>query len=299
MTILHTAAVIPAYNEEATIGSVVLKAKKHVEDVFVVDDGSIDDTATIAESAGANVIRMKENTGKARAVMAGFSFVRGNDYQAAVMLDADGQHDPDDIPQLIQPILDGSADLVIGSRFMNGVSGIPRYRKAGQGVLNRATSFGSKVPVSDSQSGFRAFSPKGFQEMVFRSEGYNLESDMIVHFAERGLVIKEVPVSVHYDVPNMHKKNSMSHGMGVFNDVVGFIGYRRPLLVFGVPGGFMFVAGAILGFLSVGNLQVFGWGWVMQAMSATLMLIIGLMLVIAGLTLNSLVALMKSMQLEH
>ena len=286
------AAIIPAYNEELAIGTIVLKSKGHVDEVYVVDDGSSDGTARVAEQAGAKVLHMTSNLGKAKAVLIAFSQIQSADYDAVVMLDGDGQHDPDDISLLIDPVLDGSADLVIGSRFLENGGKTPRHRRAGQTVLNKATEFGSKAHVTDSQSGFRAFSRQAVQLMDFDSDGYKLESDMINHLAERGMRIREVPISANYRVLNGHKKHPVSHGVGVLNGVIGFIGYRRPLLLFGVPGFAMFVAGMIIGFLAVE--QVFIWGWLFQSMSAALLVIIGVILVIAGLTLNSLVSLMKS-----
>ncbi|MDD1769471.1 MAG: glycosyltransferase family 2 protein [Methanomassiliicoccales archaeon] len=290
------AAIIPAYNEELTIGSVVLKARNYVGDVYVVDDGSSDETARVAEAAGARVFRHPNNGGKAKAVLSAFSQIKTMGYDAVVMLDADGQHEPDEIPIVLGPVLDGSADMVIGSRFMNGSDGIPRYRKAGQVVLNAATDFGAKVHVTDSQSGFRALGRDAVDNMNFMSSGYTLESDMINHLAERGMRITEVPIPPKYAAPNNHKKNSMTHGMGVLNGVVGFVGYRRPLLFFGVPGVAMVVAGLIVGFMAIEG--YFIWGWLFQSMLATVFVIIGTILMIAGLTLNSLVALMKSSRVE-
>jgi glycosyltransferase involved in cell wall biosynthesis len=291
----RTAALIPAYNEEVSIGSVVLRSLKHVNEVFVVDDGSTDKTATVAELAGAHVIKVSINSGKANAVKVGFKFIRANGYDAAVMLDADGQHNPDEIGRLLAPVLEDKADMVIGSRFLNK-DAIPGYRKVGQSILNRATNFGAKEAHTDSQSGFRALNGKALDNMDFPSEGYNIESDMIMHFTSLGLRIEEVPITVKYDVPNKHKKNPVTHGMGVLNSVIGFIGYRRPLLLFGVPGFIMFVTGIMLGLFSLQGDYLFGWGWLFQSMAAVLLVITGLMLGIAGLTMNSLVVMMKVMQ---
>lgn len=287
------AAIIPAYNEEVSIGSVVLRSKKYVNQVIVIDDGSTDNTAAVAELAGARVIKIPINSGKANAVMMGFRFLRTNGYTAAVMLDGDGQHDPDEIDSLLAPILQDKADMVVGSRFLDAHNGVPRYRKAGQAVLNRATNFGAKEVHTDSQSGFRALNRKALDSMDFASDGYNIESDMIMHLSSLGFRIQEVPITVKYDIPNMHKKNSVAQGMGVFNSVIGFIGYRRPLLMFGVPGLIFFIIGMVFGLFSMEQEFLFGWGWMFQSMGAILLIIIGLMLGIAGLTLNSLVVLMK------
>lgn len=292
----YIAAIIPAYNEELTIGTIVLKSKGYVNDVYVVDDGSSDGTARVAEQAGAKVLHMTSNLGKAKAVLTAFSQIQTADYDAVVILDGDGQNDPDDIPLLIGPVLDGSADLVIGSRFIENGGKTPRHRRAGQTVLNKATEFGSKAHVTDSQSGYRALSRQATKLMDFDSDGYKLESDMINHLAERGMRIREVPISANYKGLTRHKTHPVSHGVGVLDGVIGFVGYRRPLLFFGLPGFAMFVAGMIIGFLAVE--QVYIWGWLFQSMLAALLVIIGVILGVAGLTLNSMVSLMRSNRLQ-
>ncbi len=225
------AVVAPAYNEALVIGSVVLLAKKHTDRVIVVDDGSTDRTAETARLAGADVIRMPQNGGKAKAMMAGFARARELGYEAVVMLDGDGQHDPEEIPIVAAPVLAGVADLVIGSRFLEARAEIPAYRRAGQIVLNGFTnlSVDGGFAMTDSQSGFRALSRRALENLTFASDGYNIESDMIAHVAPLDLRITEVPISVTYDVPHKHKKNPVSHGFGVLARILGLIGSRRIL----------------------------------------------------------------------
>lgn len=289
------AAIIPAFNEALVIGSVVLQAQQHVDCVIVVDDGSADKTADIARLAGADVVVLPENAGKAHAMMVGFDRAKALGYDVVVMLDGDGQHNPNEIPAVVAPVLAGVADLVIGSRFLErDESGeIPAYRIAGQKVLNGFTSFASGYSCSDSQSGFRALGRRALENLTFTSEGYDIESDMISHFAHIGLTMAEVPISVTYDVPNKHKKNPLSHGLGVLGKLVGVIGYRRPLLSFGVPG----VIFAIIGFA----LEVFTFSQYVRyhqfhfiLFTAGLsFLILGLLAMMCGLILNSLVIIMK------
>jgi glycosyltransferase involved in cell wall biosynthesis len=292
-------AVIPAYNEGLVIGSVVLQAQQYADCVIVVDDGSSDRTAAIARLAGADVIRFEKNAGKARAMTAGFSRARALGYEAAVMLDGDGQHDPAEIPAVVAPVLAGEADLVIGSRFLDIKADIPAYRVAGQKVLNGFTNFSAdgEFVTTDSQSGFRALSRRALENLTFSSEGYCIESDMIAHFAPLGLVMAEVPISVTYDVPNKHKLNPVSHGFGVLARIVGLIGYQRPLLSFGIPG--LLFTGLGLGaeiytfsqHYSVGQFHyiLFTGGFAA--------LILGLLLVAVGVILYSLVQIIE--QLPH
>lgn len=228
------AAVIPAYNEELTIGSVITKTKKYIEKVIVVDDGSSDATACIAEASGAIVIRSEKNFGKAHALKMGFEMALCMGL-SVVMLDADGQHNPDDIPKLIAPLINNEADLVIGSRFIEGDNkNIPPYRQIGQRVLNKFTNISAKSSVSDSQSGFRAISKDVLGKIYFDSSGYNVESDMICHFSTNGFRIKEVPIPARYDIPKGHKMSPITHGVGVLYNVINSIGYHRPMLFFGI-----------------------------------------------------------------
>jgi glycosyltransferase involved in cell wall biosynthesis len=286
-------AVIPAFNEQITIGSVVILAGHYAEKVIVIDDGSTDDTARVAQTAGAEVIRTGTNSGKAHAMFLGLLRAREQGCKAVVMLDADGQHHASDIPSIASAAMGGDADLVIGSRFLKNTDNIPLYRQFGQKTLNLFTNLGCQKSVTDSQSGYRALSRKALDFIDFKSDGYNLESDMIAHFDANRLVIREVPISIRYDVPNMHKKNPVVHGMGVLSRLVSLITYRRPLLAFGVPG-FFFMAGGMGAELWVfAQLFTAGIFHYVLAIGSAFVLVLGMLLVIAGLILNTLIAIMK------
>jgi len=288
-----TVAVIPAYNEELTIGSVIILTKPFVDHVIVVDDGSSDRTASIAMQAGAEVLRMDRNGGKAKAVQVGLLKAQRDSPRCVVLLDGDGQMNPAEIPQVIGPVLNGEADLVIGSRFVEGGTEVPRHRLIGINVLNKVTNMSSHVNLTDTQSGYRAMSGVALGFLDFNSSSYNIESDMIAHFAANGLVIKEVPVQVRYDVPNGHKQNPFRHGLSVLSRVIGFVGYKRPLLTFGIPGGILFVIGFLLGLLTFMEVQVlFDWTLFAQSIAALSLLGVGLFLIFAALILNSLGVLM-------
>lgn len=287
-------AVIPAYNEEVAIGSVVLKTRKYVDRVIVVDDGSKDRTAEVAMLAGAEVVRLERNCGKAAALMKGLERARELGYSVVVLLDGDGQHEPDEIPLIVHPVVEGEADLVIGSRFLRN-NNIPRYRQLGQKILNVATNLGSECRITDSQSGFRALNRRALEELSgFESEGYNIESDMVAYLSAKGARIKEVPISVRYEVPNKHKKNPVSHGMSILANLVGLIGYRRPLLSFGVAGSVSIVIGLVLGFWAFSTYYATGKLPFGPSIGSALFLILGLLSVMSGLILNSLVQIMKT-----
>lgn len=286
-------AVIPAYNEEPTIGTVVLRTRVHVDHVIVVDDGSTDETARVAILAGAEVIRSPVNQGKAQAIMKGFDRAKEYNPLAVVMLDADGQHNPAEIPDLLKPVLSGKADLVVGSRFLNGTNKIPKHRILGQKTLNLFTNAGSGAKSTDTQSGFRVLGRRALLNLDFHSEGYNIESDMITHFTQRDLMIKEVPIGVSYNVTNGHKKNPISHGLDILGHIIGIIGYKRPLITFGVPGGVLTLFGAGTTIFTITELYTGGAFHSVMFVSGITMLILGLLLVTTSLILNSLVQVMK------
>ena len=156
------------------------------------------------------------------------------------------------------------------------------YRKIGQKVLNQATNVSSGFKCSDSQSGYRALSQKALDNMNFVSSGYGIESDMLSHFAECGLRITEVPISVTYEVPHKHKMNPIKHGLSVLSGLIQLITVRRPIFCFGIPGTILTVVGAIFGFNALSN------AWSPTLTLASLMLILmGMLLISVSLILYS------------
>ncbi|MEF8791686.1 MAG: glycosyltransferase family 2 protein [Haloarculaceae archaeon] len=228
---------IPAYNEAATIGSVVVAAGKHVDEVVVVDDGSIDATPEIAREAGATVIRQDRNQGKGAAVRRALSYAREHDVEQFVLLDGDWQHDPSEIPTLLEPLEADEADVVVGSRYTGtAATGTPLHRRIGQVILDTLTKFGTGTYVSDSQSGFRALGRDAIERVEIRETGFGIETEMLRAAADEGLTVTEVPISINYDVPAPNTANSFLHGISVVDTVLRIVRDRRPLLFFGVPG---------------------------------------------------------------
>jgi glycosyltransferase involved in cell wall biosynthesis len=281
-------AVLPAFNEELVIGSIVIRTKQYVNHVIVVDDGSSDRTAEVAKLAGAEVIHLEYNTGKAYAILLGLRRARETGCTVAVMLDADGQHNPKEIQRVAGLVIAGKADLVIGSRFLEKNGGIPAYRQVGQKILDLFTNMGAKTNVTDSQSGFRALSRKALENLDFKSDGYNIESDMIHHFSSLGFSIMEVPISVHYDVPNKHKKHPVTHGVGVLSRLINLISYRRPLLLFGITGFALIVIGVAAEIWVFTELYNSGPFHYILAIMSSSVVILGMLLMVTGLLLNTL-----------
>jgi glycosyltransferase involved in cell wall biosynthesis len=242
---LNLVVVIPAYNEERFIGSTVLKALEYTPQVLVVDDGSKDETAHLAESAGAVVVRHARNQGKGAALNSGLMAACRMGADCVVTLDADGQHLPEEIRQVIQPITKDEADLVIGSRYLSIQNQVPLIRVCGHQLFNMITKWGSGVQVSDSQSGYRAFSRGALEVICFTSQGFSVESEMQFLANENGLRIAEVPVTIRY--PDQPKRPALVHGTLVLNGILRLVGQHRPLLYFGIPGALLLTIGILWG----------------------------------------------------
>jgi len=238
-------AAIPCFNEERCIGSVVLQTKKFVDSVVVIDDGSADDTAEVATEAGAIVHKHGQNQGYGAAIRS--ALVKGSQLRADVLvtLDGDGQHDPKDIPKLIMPLLQGEADVVVGSRFLIKGQKPPFYRRLGQRVLTTATNLGSGRRISDSQSGFRAYSSKALKKLNLAESGMSVSSEIQFAIRTSRLRVAEVPISVSYT--DKRKRNPIGHGMSVLGRILVLISLKNPLLLFGVPGLALLAGGLVLG----------------------------------------------------
>ena len=240
-------ALLPAYNEEISIGSVVLRTKQYADRVIVIDDGSSDRTVEVALLAGAEVLRHSENLGKGAALKTGFASLNAD--TVIVTIDTDGQHDPADIPRLVAPILAGQADMVNGSRYLNGnKKDTPLYRRLGQKVLDVATNINMdcSLSITDSQSGFRAFAWQARDVFRFGQKGLAIESEMLADAAAAGLRIQEVEIGVRYDVGNS-SEHPVAHGVRVLVKVLHDMELRRPLYYFTVPGLLMAGAGIFMG----------------------------------------------------
>jgi glycosyltransferase involved in cell wall biosynthesis len=192
---MKSAAVIPAYNVERSIGEVVRRTLPFVDKVLVVDDGSSDNTAGEAQRNRATVISLDVNTGKANATKVGLRECSG--FGVVVTLDGDLQHCPEEIPRLLEEIKNGT-DLCIGSRFLNGQNSMPLRNRISNIAASRIISFISGQRLSDPQSGFRALDGKIISELELKAEKYAIEHVMILEAAKNEFKIKEVPITCIY-----------------------------------------------------------------------------------------------------
>ena len=236
---------IPCFNEERFIGSVVLKAKRYVDRVIVIDDGSTDATAKVATEAGARVYRNKQNQGYGAAIRNAIAKGQNLRVDILVILDGDGQHDPKDIPKLVRPIIDEKADVAVGSRFLGKGEKPPLYRRLGQRVLTNATNVGSGQRISDSQSGFRAYSKKALKELNLTESGMSVSSEIQFAVSRSGLRVAEVPIAISYS--EKAKRNPVGHGAGVLSRLAVLITLRKPMLILGLPGLGFLAGGLFLG----------------------------------------------------
>jgi glycosyltransferase involved in cell wall biosynthesis len=233
--------IIPAFNEERFIGTVVLKSRRYSKQVIVVDDGSKDDTARVAREAGARVMIHEHNQGKAAALNTAIQVARQLEPQVVVLVDGDGQHCAEEMYAVVDPILDGSADIAIGSRYINTGCPVPHGRMLGHRFLSCITHLVSGVNVIDSQSGFRALSPRAVEVVSLHSKGFTAEAEMQFIANKHNLVLLEVPVTINYSDPP--KRAAVVQGMAVLNGIMQLTHKYRPLLFFGLPGSIALLAG--------------------------------------------------------
>ena len=193
-------AIVPAYREEGAIGAVVadIRAAGLGLDVVVVDDGSADGTAAVAHAAGAAVVRLPFNLGIGGAVQTGFKYALEHGYELAVRLDGDGQHLPSELPKLIEPVLAGEADIVVGSRFADGRDGYrpPLARRLGIGLFARVVSLLVRQRVTDTTSGFQALNRRGISLFAADYPHDYPEVEATVMVVKHRLRLLEVPVEM-------------------------------------------------------------------------------------------------------
>ncbi|MFC2162481.1 glycosyltransferase family 2 protein [Candidatus Altiarchaeota archaeon] len=281
---MKTIAVIPAYNEELTVGSIVSLSLKHVDEVILVDDGSDDNTAWIAQKAGARVLSTKNNRGKGAALKIGFDKALDVGAKFIIMLDSDGEHHPRDIPHLLKPVKNGKCDISVGVRYKKGRGETPFYRRFGQKLLDAETNIIAKTNFTDTQSGFRCLTRDALMKVNTDYTGFEVESLMLIKAIENHLRIKEVPIDAEYRkyTPVM---SPVSHGIRVVLSLIELIGKKHILLSFGIGSIGSFILSVLFTFrvfdLFSQNRQ-WPYGTILLA---TMFFLIGVYMSTTGLTL--------------
>jgi len=194
---MNICLLIPAYNEARTIGQIVAKARKVMDSVVVVDDGSRDATAQIAHDAGALVIKHKVNSGKGAALRTGFQHVLDHGYDAVITMDSDGQHDVDDIPRFLKAFSNSLPGIILGSR-MHDIYTMPAVRKCTNKFTSYVGSLLSHQKLEDSQSGFRLISADVLRTVKLETSGFEMESELLVKASKAGFRIISVPIKTIY-----------------------------------------------------------------------------------------------------
>ena len=188
---------IPTYNEAKTIGSLVKRITAKGLDVVVVDDGSVDGTAEIAQNSGACVLRHNWNKGKGASLKEGFRYILNNDYDAVITMDGDDQHAPSDIPKFINASLDRDVDMIAGNR-MSFSKGMPLTRWITNNLMSFLISLICWRNIPDSQCGFRLIKRKALKELNPISSNYEIESETIIEAHYKGIKIKFIPIQTIY-----------------------------------------------------------------------------------------------------
>jgi len=280
---------IPAFNEEHTIARIVLEAQKFADKVVVCDDGSTDYTARIAESLGADVVRHEKNGGYGASIKS--LFLRAHELTADVFvtLDADGQHEPNEIPIVIKPIVEGEADVVIGSRFVdkNGTAEMPLYRQLGARLITKMVNGTARNSMTDSQSGFRAYSHIALDSLRFFEDGMGASVEILLKASKNDLRIVEVPSTCKYNTGegNTSSEHPVTYGMGVVFSLIRLIVEERPLLFLGVPSLFCLLAGVGFG---LWMLQIYAIRQIIEtnvALASVAFILIGFFLLSTAITL--------------
>ena len=283
---------IPAFNEEQNIGKTITKLKKISDSIIVCDDGSSDMTSEIAEGLGAIVIKHEKNYGYGAAINSIFQKAKEIDTEILVTFDADGQHKVDDVQNVINPIKEDVADLVIGSRFLEKKSNVPGYRKIGIKVITKVTNASIKKELTDSQSGFRAYNKKVLENISPSDKGMGISTEILIKVSKKNLRITEVPIEISYE-GKTSTHNPVSHGTSVLISTIKFTSIEHPLKFYGIPSLIFFSIGLVFTYLAVDyyveigrlntNLTLIGAGTI----------VIGIILLISAILLYSLVSVVR------
>ena len=292
LNILKITIGIPAYNEEKNIASIIIKLKKITDSIIVCDDGSSDMTSDISKNLGAIVITHKKNMGYGVAINSIFQKAKELNIDLLVTFDADGQHRVEDIEKVVEPIKNNTADLVIGSRFLDKKSNVPNYRKIGIKVITKITNASIKKKLTDSQSGFRAYNKQVLSQISPSDIGMGISTEILIKSSSKGLRIMEVPVTILYS-GDTSTHNPVSHGTSVLLSTIKFTSIEHPLKFYGIPSvifliiGGIFTTLAIQYYIDVGrlnsNLTLIGGGTVL----------IGIIFLICAILLYSLVSVVR------
>ena len=284
---------IPAFNEEKNIAGIISKLKRITKDIIVCNDGSTDLTADIAEEMGALVINHEKNLGYGGAIRSIFLKAKDLNGDVLVTFDADGQHRIEDIDKVINPILEGQSDIVIGSRFLDdNEKEVPQYRKVGIKVITKITNATIKKDLTDSQSGFRAYSKQVLNEIRPSESGMGVSTEILIKASSKNLKISEVPIKILYG-ENSSTHNPVVHGSSVIFSTIKFTSIEHPLKFYGIPSVVFMIIGLSFTYLAVEHYVEIGRLSTNLTIVAAGAVLIGIILLISAILLYSLVSVVR------
>lgn len=214
---MKTVAIIPALNEFHKLSQVVLATQRHIDAVIVVDDGSKQPLRDLLPASPTLfVLRHRINLGKGAALKTGIAYAKNLGADYIVLLDADGQHVPDEIPSLLRPLQHGGADIVFGVRQFHG--SMPMMARLGNVFLTKTLGALFHIHVSDTQSGFRAFKMSVYSSLEWESPRYSVETEMIVNVGKHKLAFVEVPIRTVYH--DKYRGTTIIDGMQIFFQMI-------------------------------------------------------------------------------
>ena len=280
-------ACIPAYNEEKPIADIIKRSLNYVDRVIVCDDGSKDLTSKNATDAGAIVIKHEKNMGKGAALKSLFDYARDANADVMVTIDGDGQFLPEEMNRLIDPIIEKNFDIVLGNRFQTKKE-MPAYRKAGNMMFDKITQLASNLPFNDTQSGYRSYSKNAIQKIKFITNGFGVDSEILIDAVQKNLKIVEENITVIYNTGGKTStKDPVSHSVSVLTSLIELIAIRHPLRYLGVPGFILLIIGIVYSFIVISifnDTRVFSVPSTLVALGS---LVVGLMLLLMSAVLFS------------
>ena len=284
---------IPAFNEEKNIASIITRLSGVVDTILVCDDGSTDLTSEIAKKMGVLVIKHEKNLGYGGAIRSIFLKAKEMDGDILVTFDADGQHRIEDIKNVINPIVKENADLVIGSRFLDdSEKEVPRYRKVGIKVITKITNASINEQLTDSQSGFRAYSKKVVDELNPSELGMGISTEILIKASSKNFKILEVPIKILYS-GDTSTHNPVSHGSSVILSTIKFTSIEHPLKFYGIPSIIFFIVGISFTYLATQYYAEIGRLSTNLTIVAAGTILIAVVLLITSILLYSLISVVR------
>ena len=207
--------VVPAFNEGRRLGRVLERVRRDYRNVVVVDDGSSDRTGEVGRSYDCFVLRHVINRGQGAALQTGITFALRAGARYVVTFDADGQHQPEDVPALLAPLLAGECDVCLGNRFLNRRSNVPALRRILLQAGRVFTYVTSGLRVGDTHNGFRAFTGRAAEAIDLKQDRMAHASEVYDQIRRSGLSFREVPVTIHYTAETLHKGQRLSNSISV------------------------------------------------------------------------------------